>query len=306
MTFWGAATVVVSCLFSSAYSPQDCWLENLIPNAGLGGSVAGSQVEQAEELTPTFNGDSVDVVLTAEAALVWDEQTDTILYEKNIDERRPVASLSKLLAALAIRDTLSTSAVVVIPEEVRKTQRRGANIRLPVGEHVSVYDLLASGLIASANDALTTLAYAAAGSEESFAELANRFALRRGFTNTRISNSTGLDGGKQFSTARDIKGLFQLAYRDQTLRNLLVSEGGTLRTQEGSVRNYTSTNKLIGTYFPVLAGKTGYTPSAGQNLVVMTYGDDGQRIGAVVLGSRARFEDMKTLVDWVKHNYTWP
>jgi len=306
MAFWSLAVVVVSCLVSSTYYPQECWREHLISKTELGGSVAGSQVGQIPELTPTFSGDSVDVALTAEAALAWDEQTGAILYEKNIDEHRPVASLSKLLAALAIRDTLPTSAVVVIPEEVRRTQRRGAHIRLPVGEHASVYDLLAAGLIASANDALTTLAYATAGSEESFAELANRFALRRGFTDTRISNSTGLDGGEQFSTARDIKGLFRLAYRDQTLRNLLVSESGTLRTQEGSVRNYTSTNKLIGTYFPVLAGKTGYTPSAGQNLVVMTYGDDGQRIGAVVLGSRARFEDMKTLVEWVKRNYNWP
>ena len=79
-----------------------------------------------------------------------------------------------------------------------------------------------------------------------------------------------------------------------------------LRTREGSVRSYASTNKLLGTYFPVLAAKTGYTPAAGQNLIVMTHGEAGQRIGAVVLGSSDRFQDMKTLVEWIQRNYTWP
>jgi D-alanyl-D-alanine carboxypeptidase (penicillin-binding protein 5/6) len=270
------------------------------------GEVAGQQANQASAITPTFTGNAVDVVLTAKAALAWDEQTGAILYEKNIDERRPVASLSKLASALLVRSTLPTTDVVEIPIAVRQTQLRGAHIRLPPGEHVTVYDLLAAGLIASANDAMTALAVEVAGDETRFAEQATAFAQKHGFTNTRVSNATGLDGGEQFSTARDIKGLFQMAYRDQTLRTLLVSRDGTLHTQENSRRNYESTNELLGTYFPVLAAKTGYTAAAGQNLVVMTYGDQGQRIGAVVLGSTDRFQDIKALVEWVKRNYTWP
>jgi len=306
MTFWSVAAVVVSCLLSPG-STAECWQNNLLSVDEVPGIVAGAQAGRAgSPIDPVFGGQSIDVVLSAKAALAWDEQTGVILYEKNVDERRPVASLSKLLSVLTVRDTLTTSTVIEIPEEVRVTQRRGAHVRLPAGEHVSVYDLLAAGLIASANDAMTALAVGTAGSEEGFATLANEFAHRQGFFDTQISNATGLDGGEQFSTARDIKGLFQLAYRDQTLRNLLVSEAGTLRTQEGSVRRYTSTNELLGTYFPVLAAKTGYTPRAGQNLVVMTYGDKGQRIGAVVLGSTARFQDVKTLVEWIKRNYTWP
>ncbi|HLD25594.1 MAG TPA: hypothetical protein VJC05_00955, partial [Candidatus Andersenbacteria bacterium] len=157
-----------------------------------------------------------------------------------------------------------------------------------------------------ANDALTTLAYAAAGDEAAFANLTNDFVRRHGLLDTQVSNATGLEGGEQFSTANDIKGLFRLALKDQTLRTMLASEGGSLRTREGSVRSYTSTNKLLGTYFPVLAAKTGYTPAAGQNIVVLTYGDQGQRIGALVLGSNDRFQDIKTLVEWIKRNYTWP
>ncbi len=271
------------------------------------GTVAGAQNRTVNSLAPVFSGQSLDVVLSAQAVLAWDEQTDTVLYEKNADGRRPVASLSKLLSALTVRELLPAVRVVEIPRAVLATQRRGAHIRLPIGEHASVYDLLSASLIPSANDAMTALALAAANSEESFVAAANDWAVKHGLTNTKVSNATGLEGdGESYSTARDMKGLLRLAFRDTTLRTLLVSDSGVLRTQEGTIRRYKSTNKLLGTYFPVLAAKTGYTPAAGENLAVITYGEAGQRIGAVVLGSEGRFQDVKTLVEWIFRNYTWP
>lgn len=256
--------------------------------------------------TPTKTGDSIDVILSAKAALVWDEETGVILYEKNAHTKRPVASLSKLLTALVVRENMNLKSIVVIPDEVIIVQRKGVNIRLPVGDKVSVYDLLSAGLIASANDAMVSLAIAMSDTEDEFAATANKFAIKNGAFSTWTSNSTGLGGGEQYSTASDIKELFSLAYRDKIIRGLLASKQGTLTTQAGVSRNYKSTNQLHGTYFPVLAAKTGYTVEAGENLVVMTYGDKGQRIGAVVLGSEARFQDMKTLVEWVWRSYTWP
>jgi D-alanyl-D-alanine carboxypeptidase (penicillin-binding protein 5/6) len=307
MTFWNAAALVVSCLVVPPQGGVDaCLGEHVLQRPAAAAAVAGAQTGAAPGLEPVFSRESVDVILTAEAALAWDEATGAILYEKNATQRRPVASLSKLASVLTVLETLSPAEPVAIPEAVRTVQRQGAHIRLPPGEHASVYDLLAAGLVASANDALITLAYAAAGDEAAFVARTNDFVRRHGFHDTQVSNATGLEGGEQFSTAHDIKGLFQLAYREQTLRNLLVSEDGVLRTREGSKRSYTSTNKLLGTYFPVLAAKTGYTPAAGQNLVVMTVGDNGERIGALVLGSTDRFQDMKALVEWIKRNYTWP
>lgn len=303
MSFLNVAIIAVSCMLGSE---ADGCLQGYLLNNGtqVQGIVAGIKTEQKAQ-PPVFTGQSTDVVLTAKAALVWDEASGAVLYEKGSYERRPVASLSKLLSVLVVRDQLDTADIVEVPLEAKKVQRLGVDVRLPIGSHVSVYDLLAAGLIASANDALVTLAVATAGSEDAFAQQANEFAKSNGLFNTHISNATGLGGGEQYSTAIDVKGLFQLVYRDQVLRNLMVSEKGVLRTQEGQVRHYKSTNQLLGTYFPILAAKTGYTKEAGENLVVMTYGDLGQRIGAVVLGSEGRFQDMKTLVEWVKRNYTW-
>lgn len=303
MTILGIAIVLVGCVIG-AVDGEACLKDSfLLQGSGAVSKVAGITTKQVSE--PVFSGVSLGVELSAKAALVWDEKSGKILYEKNAGERRPVASLIKLLSALTIRKHAAASQVVEIPLEVRRSQLVGANIRLPVGDHATIYDLLAASLIASANDATVALAVSIYGSEEEFVSMANEFADIKGLLDTKISNATGLDGGEQFSTARDVMGMFQMAYNDILLRNMLVSENGVLRTKEGRVRKYKSTNKLLGTYFPILAAKTGYTRSAGENLVVMTYGEEGQRVGAVVLGSESRFQDMKVMVEWVWRNYTW-
>lgn len=254
---------------------------------------------------PVFTGEALGVELTAAAALVWDLESGNVLYEKAADERRPIASLTKLLSGLTVRHHLPVTDLVEITPAVVLTQRRGVHVRLPAGEHVLVRDLLSAGLVASANDAMTALAVAVAGSEEDFAQLALAYAARLGLTDTKVSNATGLTDGEQYSTARDVRRMFEAAYRDELLRSFLRSPAGILVTREGSRRRYTSTNELLDTYLPVLAAKTGYTEEAGENLVMMTAGERGQRVGAVVLGSQNRFQDMKVLVGWIWRNYRW-
>lgn len=300
MSLIQVATILVTCLISTSNANQCLQQQVIFPHQSR---VAGAQEETN---IPTKTGDSLDVIISAKSALVWDEKTGTILYEKNAHEKRPVASLSKILSALVIRQNLNLTSMVEIPPEVTVAQRKGVDIKLPVGDKASVYDLLSAGLIASANDAMVTLAVQTSGSEKTFSDMANKFAAKNGAYSTSVSNATGLDGGEQYSTAYDIKELFSLAYRDRVLRNILVSEKGDLTTANGIKRKYTSTNELLGTYLPVLAAKTGYTVEAGENLALMTYGDKGQKIGAIVLGSEARFQDMKVLVEWTWRNYTWP
>lgn len=269
------------------------------------------QVAGTQSFAPQFTGHALDVVLTARAALVWDVTSNTILYEKQADALRPVASLSKLVSVLTVQELLPLTTTVEIPSEARRAQLLGANIKLPIGQHATVSDLLAASLIASANDAMVTLAVAATGSEAAFVEEANRYALATGLTNTQLANATGLsqpaDGVlvTQHSTARDIMRALQRVYADTDLAPHLSAGRGTLQTQEGVVRSYTTTNQLLGTYLPILAAKTGYTLEAGQNLAIITQDTAGHEIGAIVLGSDQRFQDMKILIEWILRNYTW-
>lgn len=256
---------------------------------------------------PQKTGPAIDVALTAQAALVWDIATDTILYEKEANTKRPVASLNKLLSALAVRELLpNPNAVIEIPAEARRAQARGANIKLPIGNHASVRQLLEASLVPSANDAMVSLAIAGSGSEEEFVAYANTLAARKGLFSTKLANATGLQEGEQYSTARDVMYMLTLAYADPLLRPFLSKQRGSLTTTEGMVREYISTDELLGTYMQILAGKTGYTVEAKENLAIITVGPKGQKIGAVILGSDNRFHDMKTAVEYVIRNYTWP
>lgn len=266
------------------------------------GDVAGVQTTR---LTPHFAGSSLDVVLTAKAALVWDRTTGDILYEKNAGVRRPVASLAKLASILVIRGQLPALHLVVIPSEAAQAQKFGAHVKLPVGHHVKVSELIAASLIPSANDAMVSLAVAMSGTEKAFVEEVNRLLPGLGVYNTKLSNSTGLSGGEQYSTAADVRLLLSQMIEDDSLKEYLSAKSGVLVTQEGAKRAYTSTNKLLGTYVTVLAAKTGYTREAGQNFALITRTSAGHEIGAVVLGSDERFQDMKILVEWVERNYTW-
>lgn len=302
MSILDLIVLAASCLLAS--QPVDL-CSPIVQAAGTSSpQVAGARA--SSELTvPQHTGASLDVVLTAQSALAWDVATGTILYEKNAVERRPVASLTKLLSALVVRDVLPPDSVVTIPPDVRRSQARGAHIKLPVGGHARVSGLLAAGLIASANDAFTALAVAAYGSEDVFAEHATSYAHEHGFRDTQMSNATGLTGGEQYSTATDLKNIFATAYTDPLLRSYLGSSEGTLHTDEGQSLHYTTTNELLGTYLPIYAGKTGYTVEAGQNVIIMTEGPQGQHVGIVVLGSDARFQEAKVLAEWLWRNYTW-
>ncbi|MBI3251332.1 MAG: D-alanyl-D-alanine carboxypeptidase [Candidatus Andersenbacteria bacterium] len=254
---------------------------------------------------PQFTGDSIDVIVSAEAYVVWDLQTGAVIKEKNADARRPVASLSKLATVMLIRDLLPLDTVIEIPVEVKKAQRQGAHIKLVPGEHALVADLLAAAMIPSANDAAVALAVAAKGSEDEFVTYANAELPKKGFEHTRLANATGLQGGVQYSTAREVKKLFMNAYQDPAILPFLSQQKGTLVSIEGKKHEYLSTDKLLGTYLPVIAAKTGYTVEAKENLTLITQGEKGQRIGVVLLGSDSRFQDMKVLVEWIWRNYSW-
>lgn len=287
-------TIAVSCLLLQQ-NPISCVQER----SQMSGHILGTSS------SPVFRGQSIDVVLTAQAALAWDVETDTILYSRNADEQRPIASISKLLSAITVRTYLPLDTVVTIPPQVKRMQLLGAHIKLPVGEHADAGKLLSASLIASANDAMVALAVATSGSEKQFIERANALAHELNVHDTKLANATGLSGKEQYSTARDVKNLIMLAYKDPVLLPLLDKQRGTLTTQEGTKRTYTSTNDLLGTYLPIIAAKTGYTDAAGESLVIITEQNSSKRIGIVILGSTQRFQDAKVLAEWIWRNFKW-
>lgn len=295
-------TIVLAfgCVFAGQLD-EACGVNSL--ESRVNPQVAGEAV--GERSGPTRPPDALDVTLTAQSAVAWDVRSNKMLYAKQPQMRRQVASLSKLLSAVTVRDELPLEAELEIPAAVREVQRRGANIGLRPGDKASVDSLLAASLVASANDAMVTLAVGAAHDEASFVKMAHSKGKQLGLSDTRLSNATGLAGGEQYSTAEDVRLLLMAAYGDRVLRDFLDDEEGTLVTRAGIVRKFETTNDLLSTYLPILAAKTGYTYEAGENVALITQVAGRPAIGIVILGSKQRFQDAKILAEWIYRHHRW-
>lgn len=299
MSFFELALLLVGCLGVNGGGDACNITQTAQASEGRHAQVAGIVSG------PEMKDGVVDVELTAKSVIVWDVDSGKIIYEKNARDKRPIASLSKLLSALVVRQGLPMDTEIEVTENVRQAQAKGVDVQLPVGEHVKARDLLTAGMVASANDAMTALAEGYSGSEDNFAHDATLYAKSIGVVNTKLANATGLSGGEQYSTAEDVMKLLSLAYDDGELREMLSSADGSFTTREGSVRKFRTTNELLKSYLPILAAKTGYTYEAGENLAIITQDESGHKIGAVVLGSEERFQDMKVLIEWINRNFVW-
>ena len=294
MIFYKTLLIALSCAITGS---QSFWCAEPNEPAAVAGSRSG---------VPARTGEALDVVVSAAAVLAWDMESGEILYEKEANVRRPIASVNKLLAALIVRDCLQMDEIIAIPPEVVRSQRAGADVGLKPGDHMTVASLLQAGLVPSANDAMTALAVACAGDEDKFAIRMNEYAQSQGWLNTQAANATGLSGGEQYSSAADVRKIFEAAYDDLNLRKFLSMQTGEITSQEGSRIKFKSTNELLGTYLPVLAAKTGFTLDAKENLALISQTEDGHAVGIVILGSDHRFYDAKVMVEWLQRNYTWP
>jgi LAS superfamily LD-carboxypeptidase LdcB len=235
-----------------------------------------------------------------------------VLIGKGTDKRLPIASISKLMTALVIREYYKEDAEIVI--ESNRLSGKGSSDRYRTGDTFRAYDLLHSVLIESDNDATT--AFTTKLGEESLVEMMNSVAKRLGMENTVFYTATGLDfwnGGPayNFSTPDDLVALASAIIREhpeifdisKMQHFILYDSGGN---QHHTVEN---TNRLLydADLGPeIVGGKTGTTPVALQNLVLVTKPPQGEgSIISVVLGSSDNFGDMQSLIHWVETYYQW-
>jgi D-alanyl-D-alanine carboxypeptidase (penicillin-binding protein 5/6) len=218
-----------------------------------------------------------------------------LVWQKNSDQRLPPASLTKLMTVLIAAERLSPElAVTVGPQAARETGKR---LGLQNGDTLSVADLLAASLIASANDACHTLADAVAQSEGGFVVLMNQRAAGMGLKNTHFANACGHDAPQHYASARDIQVLAEAVIRNPYLARLAAQPQMAIATNN-SKRNFSlqSTNALLGRYPGVIGVKTGTTRGAGTCFVVMAR-RGANEVLVVMLNSKDRWWDAVDLLD---------
>ncbi len=238
--------------------------------------------------------------LRAESAYVYDTMSNAELFSKESYAQLPLASLTKAMTALIVRERVFTDARIVIEESDLVPE--GDSGLLP-GESFSRDDLIDFMLSVSSNDAARALARSAAGEEGRFVEYMNEKAAQLRMTQTFFLNESGLDENMNVSgaygSARDIGILF--LHMLETYPDLLEATAypESFVTSSDTLHNATNTNIIARDIPGLVAGKTGYTDLAGGNLAVVFEIEPMYRIIVVVLGSSVeeRFVDVEKLID---------
>lgn len=231
--------------------------------------------------------------LTASGVTIVDLESAQMLFSVNPDERRPIASLTKLMTAVVIEERRDLAEWVVVPKGVTAIQ--GNAVRLIPGQHFRVGDLLTAMLVSSSNDAAFALALHHSGSEEAFAKLMNERAAALGLDHTSFVNAMGFDNPAQLSTPRDVAHLATFALKKNALRERMSLSHASIRSREGTEVALEQTHQLLKTKSAVVAGKTGTTDAAGQCLMSVVRERDRDYL-VVILSSSERYRDMRVLL----------
>ena len=219
----------------------------------------------------------------AKAAIVVDDRTGLVLFEKNADERIPPASLSKLMTAYLIFERLDRGGLKLddaVPVSAKAWKMGGSRMFLEVGQRVRVEDLIRGIIVQSGNDACVAMAEALAGSEEEFARQMNRKAAELGLAGSAFVNATGLDAPGHLMTVRDLATLARRIIADFPAYFRYYAE------REFVYRGIRQPNRnpLLQAGVPGVDGmKTGYTDQAGYGLVATAKRGD-RRVIAVLAG----------------------
>lgn len=234
---------------------------------------------------------------SAHSAIVVERGTGKVLYEKNADERLPIASTTKILTAITvIRYGGDLEREVTVPDCAVGVE--GSSIYLQKDERLRVIDLLYGLMLQSGNDCAVALACLTSGSVENFAMLMNHVARKAGASDSHFANPHGLPDDEHFSTARDMAAISSFAMANETFRAIVSTKVYKDCPYAGRDYNRVITNK--NKMLTMLEGgngiKTGYTKAAGRCLVSSAE-RDGKEVICVVLSCGPMFEESCGLIE---------
>ena len=255
-------------------------------------------------LIPAFvYAEEVDLAPNAKAAIIVEASTGTILYQKNVHEKLPPASMTKMMGMLLVVESVEKGQInwddIVIVSE-NASSMGGSQILLETGEKMTVDDLFKGVAVASGNDAIVALGEKIAGTEEMFVKMMNDRAKELGLKNTNFKNPHGLEEANHYTSAYDISKIaLELVKHPKVLEYTGIYED---YLRKGTNREFwlVNTNKLVRFNQNVDGLKTGYTKEAGYCLTA-TASKDGMRLITVVFGepeSSTRNKETTGMLDY--------
>lgn len=235
--------------------------------------------------------------VSAGGAALIDAETGTVLFSHNADERRLIASTTKIVTALVVLESCADlDEQLQVPAEAVGVE--GSSMYLQAGQSVTVRDLLYGLLLKSGNDAAVALAIHCAGSVEAFSVKMNEKAAALNLKNTSFANPHGLNAEMHYSSARDLALLTRAALRNDAFSHIVSSKYAQINGI--TIKNH---NRMLWSYPGADGVKTGYTVNAGRCLVSSAT-RDGMRLIAVTLNDRNDWTDHTAMLNYGFEKYT--
>lgn len=243
--------------------------------------------------------------IAANAYLLIDANSGTVLAEKNAELKVEPASLTKMMTMYIVDSEVKAGKIKLTDEVLiskNAWQTSGSRMFVKVDTRVSVEDLMRGIIIQSGNDATVAMAEHIGGSEEVFAELMNKYAQMLGMKDSHFVNSTGLPDKEHLTTAHDMAILARALIKHFPETYKLYSQ------KEFTYNNIRQTNRnqLLWRNSAVDGIKTGYTESAGYCLVASAVDSNNMRLISIVMGTKsdkARTEEANKLLSWGSRFY---
>jgi serine-type D-Ala-D-Ala carboxypeptidase (penicillin-binding protein 5/6) len=240
------------------------------------------------------------LTVTARDAILMDQDSGRILYSKNINDQRLIASITKIMTAIIAVESNKLNKTVTVGEEVLKSY--GSNIYVELNEKMKLIDLVYGLMLKSGNDSSMVIAKYIGGTEEKFVQMMNNKAKELKMNNTTFANPHGLDEVTQnYSTAYDMAKLMSYAMKNKTFKKIVATKKHIVKTNYKSYE-WINKNKLLFSYEYTTGGKTGYTERANKTLVT-TASKDNLNLVVVTLDDGNQYETHKQLFEYGFSNY---
>lgn len=262
---------------------------------------APSRPSLGEALGLRETQDALD--LQSSVALVMDQNTNEVLFQKNPLAVLPIASITKLMTALVVMDAHLPMDEILEVSEADRDFEKGTSSRLPYGLRLPRHEFMLLALMSSENRAASVLGRHYPGGLPAFVQAMNRKAREIGMTDSRFVDSSGLSSSN-VSSAADLAKLVVAAHRNPLIRSYSTQTEHYISTQHGRTLHYVNTNRLVrGGEWDIGLQKTGFISEAGRCLVMQAR-VQGREVVMVFLdsaGKLSRFADAVRVRDWLEH-----
>lgn len=263
------------------------------------------EFEKSDNVSSFINTSSdiiTEPTINSRAAIVYDRNSGTILFGKNENEKRKMASTTKIMTAIVVIENSNLDDIVTISSKAAGTG--GSRLGLHTNDKISVRDLVYGLMLCSGNDAAVALAEYVGNNISGFADLMNKKCTELNLSSTHFVTPHGLDNEEHYTTAYELAVITNYALKNNTFRNFVSTKNYTI-TINNHPKNLSNTNELLGNLDGVYGVKTGFTNGANRCLVTSIKRNNLDLI-CIVLGAdtkKDRTKDSIELIEYAFNNF---